>query len=406
MRKSFLRRLLFDTSGGAAVVVALSAPIFVGGLGLGTEVGLWYFNQRKLQNAADVAAFAAAVERRANRAERMNAAALAAAAASGLSADRGAVTVVSPPETGAFAGDLRAVEVRVEERVPRVFTALFSTEPVPLAGRAVAQISEGLPTCVLALHPSASHAIQIGGNSETFLSGCNVHANSLADDATYIHGNATIETDCLSSAGGVGIASNATLRLTSCAAVYINAGIVPDPFSHLKPPPLPSLKKAEGSVLEPGHYTGNVHLTGAVHLQPGVYVIDGDFRVNAQAKVTGTDVTLFLRGNNVMQINAGADVKLSAPRQGPYADVLIYGDPQAGGNNQHTINGGAGIALDGVVYIPRGEVLINGNSAVGGACMPVVARTVRVTGTTRIDVDCLGRTIDSIQSSRLVRLVE
>ena len=34
-----------------------ASPAFVGGLGLGAEVGYWYFGQRKVQNSADVAAY-------------------------------------------------------------------------------------------------------------------------------------------------------------------------------------------------------------------------------------------------------------------------------------------------------------------------------------------------------------
>jgi hypothetical protein len=407
MTTSSLRRLLRDSTGAAAVVLALSAPVFVGALGLGAEVGLWYFGQRKLQNAADVAAYAAAVEQRARRSQtRMLEAAGTAAAATGFQAERGTMTMVTPPTAGRFAGDADAVEVRVQEAVPRLFTAIFSSDPLPLGGRAVARVSEGLPTCVLALHPTASRAIQIGGNTATTLGGCNVHSNSLASDATYIHGNSMIATDCLSSAGGVAVENNATLRLTNCPAVYMNAGVVPDPYAHLQAPALPAEQRATGSVLEPGHYRGHLNLQGSVHLNPGVYVIDGDFRVNANAQVTGTDVTLFLRGNNAIQINGGASVSLTAPRTGPYADVVIFGDPSASAGTRHTINGGAAVRLEGVVYIPRGDVTINGNAGGSGACMPVVASTVHITGNTRVDVNCTGRIVTPMQSSRIVRIVE
>ena len=65
MVKRRLQRLLGDKSGAAAVVMALTLPVVLGGIGLGTEVGYWYFNQRKVQNAADMAAYAGAVELRA-----------------------------------------------------------------------------------------------------------------------------------------------------------------------------------------------------------------------------------------------------------------------------------------------------------------------------------------------------
>ena len=46
-------RFAADTSGGAAIILALTLPIVIGGLGLGVEVGLWYQTERRLQTAAD-----------------------------------------------------------------------------------------------------------------------------------------------------------------------------------------------------------------------------------------------------------------------------------------------------------------------------------------------------------------
>jgi hypothetical protein len=69
--KSFLRRLWKDRSGAAGVVLALSMPVTIGGLGFGAEVGYWYFNQRKVQNSADMAACAGAVALRANRSDNV-----------------------------------------------------------------------------------------------------------------------------------------------------------------------------------------------------------------------------------------------------------------------------------------------------------------------------------------------
>src|SRR5215471_17083250 len=52
-------RLLRDQSGATAMIVGLSATMLVGFAGIGTEMGLWYFNHRNLQNAADSAAMSA-----------------------------------------------------------------------------------------------------------------------------------------------------------------------------------------------------------------------------------------------------------------------------------------------------------------------------------------------------------
>ena len=176
MSRRELRRLLADKRGGAALVMALTLPVAVGGMGLGSEVGYWYFNQRKVQNAADMAAYAGAVGLRSGvSTSAIESAAQAAADETGFVADRGEIDVSSPPTTGAFAGDMAAVEVTLQESLPRMFTALFADGPVDVSGRAVARITAGQQTCVLALDPTASRAVEFIGSSSAILIGCNVH---------------------------------------------------------------------------------------------------------------------------------------------------------------------------------------------------------------------------------------
>jgi uncharacterized membrane protein len=54
------RSLLRDERGAVGIVAALAAPVLVGIVALGVEVGLWYAVKREAQTAADSAAIAAA----------------------------------------------------------------------------------------------------------------------------------------------------------------------------------------------------------------------------------------------------------------------------------------------------------------------------------------------------------
>jgi Flp pilus assembly protein TadG len=56
--RTALRR---DERGSVAILAAIVFPALIGGMGLGAEIGTWYVAERKLQHAADVAAYAAAV---------------------------------------------------------------------------------------------------------------------------------------------------------------------------------------------------------------------------------------------------------------------------------------------------------------------------------------------------------
>src|SRR6266852_329659 len=54
-------RLCADRRGNIAVMMALLLPALVGAMGLGFEVSNWYMTKRAMQNAADAAAIAAAM---------------------------------------------------------------------------------------------------------------------------------------------------------------------------------------------------------------------------------------------------------------------------------------------------------------------------------------------------------
>src|SRR6267154_378932 len=56
----WVRRLLNDRTGAAAITLAFSLTAVVGMAGLGTEVAAWYFTQRTMQGAADTAAITGA----------------------------------------------------------------------------------------------------------------------------------------------------------------------------------------------------------------------------------------------------------------------------------------------------------------------------------------------------------
>ena len=66
---STVSRFANDRSGAVAVMAALLFPVLVGGMALGAEAGYWYLSQRKLQQASDLAAYAAAVQLRSGRSE-------------------------------------------------------------------------------------------------------------------------------------------------------------------------------------------------------------------------------------------------------------------------------------------------------------------------------------------------
>jgi hypothetical protein len=396
-----------------AVTAAVAMPVIVGGFGLGAEVGWWYFNQRKVQSAADMAAYAGAVALRSGKSSsEILEAAGDAADKSGFVADRGELTASAPPTEGAYTGDARAVEATVEEALPRMFTALFADGPVQVAGRAVARITDGQQTCILALDQQASGAVTFIGSTSAILIGCNVHSNSLADDSVIVAGSATVQTPCLSAAGMVSVTDG--LSLDDCVAPYEHADQAADPYADLAVPDtaLPETTPnvfggGAGSTynITPGRYRG-MDIRRNVNMAPGVYVIDGGtLKVNSTATVRGTGVTFFLPNGATLDMEGGADVTLSAPTSGAYSGVLAYVD-RSSPYNVHKVNGNSSSTVNGAIYAASGKVQMNGTSTFGGGCTQIVALQIEFSGNAGIGVDCTGAGVRDIRSSRLVLLVE
>ncbi|MEZ5896175.1 MAG: pilus assembly protein TadG-related protein [Parvularculaceae bacterium] len=162
---------LEDRDGAAAIVIAFMTPILIGGLAFGAEVGAWEMTKRRIQNAADTAAYAAGTQVRAGYdATTTTNAALVVATDSGYKSGAAGITVESPPTSAPIAvdgtdpnGDSRFVHVVLTETVQRNFTRYFASDnTIDIVSESVARVENGRPACVLALAPNVSGAVSAG----------------------------------------------------------------------------------------------------------------------------------------------------------------------------------------------------------------------------------------------------
>jgi hypothetical protein len=404
---SFLRRFVADRSANTAIIFAMSLPILVGTAGLGVEAGYWYFKQRELQTAADVAAIAGAVEKRSGRTyAQIQTAATTEATEHGYVP--GTIVVNNPPSSGSHI-NTNSVEVLLTMPATRFFSQIYSDSQVTLHARGVATASTGGQACILALDPEASGAVTFTGNNLTLINGCNVMSNSLSNSALIVSGSADVTVPCVLSAGGVSVDDG--LNLTDCSEPQSNVPPAADPFAGLPQPPvsgacltLPSTNAA--ATLSPGRYCGGGNLRGVKTFLPGVYVMDGGtFRMNATADVSGSGVTFFMTNDATTDWNGSATINLSAPTSGPYAGVLFYGDPD-NNYNSNKFNGNATSMLTGALYFPAQDVEFLGNFSGQNGCMRVVSRTVKFTGNLNLNADCTAYGFTGMPLPGRVSLVE
>jgi Flp pilus assembly protein TadG len=404
----FVSRLLGSkgSSGNVAVIFAFTLPIVVGGAGLGVETSFWYYSSLKLQAVADAAAYAGALEKVAGSDNpTIIAASKLSATTNGFPA-AGTIQVNTPPTSGPNTAN-KAVEVIVQQNLDRYFTAIFNSAPVPEKARAVARITDASKACVLALNKTAAQAALFSGNTTVNLTGCSVMSDSIASDAIKTQGSATLNADCLITVGGMVLSNPVT---TVCKSNITQALPASDPFSNLATPaagnPCKSVNGNKSSqTLQPGTYCSGMDLKGNVTLQPGVYVVQGGMKVNANAVVAGSGVTIFMAGSNTVSMNGTATVTLSAPTSGTYSGVLFYGD-RTGTAAQSTFNGTASSLLTGAIYFPKQQVNYLGNFSGNGGCTQVVADTIQWSGSTTIKQNCTSLGMKDIPATQSVQLVE
>lgn len=422
--QGFLRE---SKNGTVVVMMALAMPVIIGFCALGAEVMYWQFTQRLLQGAADAAAFSGAAQLAQGRGSaEINTAAANAAYETGLDPLHADPPIIAwPPAAGAFVGDNKAVEVSLQENLPRIFTKVFfSDESVPITARSVARVAGGRPACILALDRSAPQAVSFSGSSTLELTGCDIASNSIADDAIDFAGATSVTTECASAVGGIDGAEG-SLTLTDCANYFEGTRLFPDPYEHLVVPaagacdaglkadltvsPSQSRTVNPGTVCPAGSGGANVTLKGDLFFNPGVYIFDGvNFQVNSTARLRGTDVTFIFTGGTTVTINGSADIELVAPDDptDPFHGILFYGDPADTGTS-HILNGNSSTSFTGALYFPSSHVTFAGtNDANPHACTLLVASTVEFTGNSYFAGDCTSLGLSAAQTAQVVLIVE
>ncbi|HYE45441.1 MAG TPA: pilus assembly protein TadG-related protein [Caulobacter sp.] len=398
-----MRRFAKDARGNVAVLAALTVSLVTAGAGFGVEAGYWFYDTTRLQQAADAAAYAATAELRSGSdGDQLLAAARTAAQDNGVNLAADQIELVTPaPVNGA--SNERAVSVVIRRTQRRMFSAMFTSTPMVTEVKAVAAFAVASDTCILALDRSASRAVNFAGNTTANFAGCVVMANSLASDAVHSQGSASVTAPCMVAVGGADLTSGVRL---ACGAPTVSAPPAADPF-RLVPEPANTAPCTNGSAknLTPGRYCNGMTWKNDVTLAPGVYVLSGgELKINANANVSGSGVTIFLTDNANVSINGNATLNLSAPTSGTYAGILFMGS-RSNSNIGNTFNGTADSKLTGALYFPKQDVSYLGNFAGQNGCTQVVARTVDWSGNTTFNVDCSALGLKPIVAGGLITLV-
>jgi len=395
-------------SGNVTVIFAFSLPLVAGGAAFGVEVGGWFYDQVRLQQMADAAAVAAAIENRAgNPPAVMLTAATTAATDNGFNAATDTLTLNTPPVSGSYQ-NTNSSEVLLARNETRLFTALFNQGTVTVRARAVSTYTTAANACVIALDPGASQAVTFSGSSTVKLVGCNVMSDSISTQSIYSQGATTVQVPCLMTAGNVSI--NAAVSETSCTSPMTQLPPIADPFRNVSEPSVTGSCQSingKGSTIQPGRYCGGLSINGATTFKPGVYIIDGGaFKLNGGATISGDGVMIYLANNATVSINGNAKLTLTPPTSGAWSGILFFGSRSNASSNSVTVNGTADSSLTGAIYFPKQPVSYTGDFAGANGCTQVIARTVSWSGNSNLAVDCSAYGMSPLPVGGAVKLAE
>jgi Flp pilus assembly protein TadG len=402
-------------------LMAILATMILGAIGVAVDAGQLHWTRLRAQTAADAAVLAAVREQQTGSTfSVVQEAGRSAAASNGFSYGIDDTSVaIQRPATGALASDNSALEVLVTRTVPVALLRFLGSTPGTVTARAVGRLGPGT-ACLYALNKTETASLDIGGSTSIYLT-CDAIVNSVAATAFKMHGSQTLYLKDGSKVGVVGgwsVSGGSELRAwpSGEARPPVRVADRGDPFAGKPAPSLTGLPvistkalsydaskpPAGGTAIPPGIYCGGLSIgdTGSGGFtMSGLYVMaGGGLKVNRLARVSGTDVTIYLTSGarsgvagcsapyDSFDINAQAQVQLTAPVNGEREGMLFFQDREITSKADHKMNGGSNTVLNGAVYIRNSNVTFNGNNVTTGYLI-LVADTIKIVGNSTFNSD-------------------
>lgn len=369
--------------GQALILIVLGLVAMIGLTGLAVDGSLAYTDRRQAQAAADSAALSAALA--SIRGGDVQVAAAAAATQNGYtSSEEVVVTVNHPPISGPYMGNSEYFQVQIESRVQARFGTVVGINAINNHVEAVAratpvtQANMVFGNAIVALKTEGRGAMRSHGNNDLKVYGGGLFVNSDDDCAFDQMGNSSI----YAPDGGLNSVGGVCLRGSIDPASYIATGAsaVPYPPISLPPTPLCTGEAAvNGNTMSPGYYESQHSFPprGVDTLNPGIYCVDATFMLNANDRLVGQDVVIYMMDGNI-HWNGGAEIELSAPTYGPFEGLLIY-MPMT--NDEGIIlNGNMDSSLVGTILAPASDVQLNGTMSTSMYHTQVIGYTVDLIG--------------------------
>lgn len=414
-----IRQVLGDRSANAVVVTSFSILAMVGGAGLATDTIQWTLWKRQLQRMSDSAALAGAFA--VARGNSASSAAQSEINRYNIITLNGSPTIESPPSTGPWNGNGKAVRVVLNSSRALPFSSIFTTAAPNIQATATAAAVGFGTYCAVATKKNTGIGVTFQGSATVNLN-CGVISNSQGTQSVYAGGSSSIVASPISGVGQVPASTN------YAAGTVINSYSMaqPDPYETIG---MPTGYSCSGELSVQSNQTRNIQnnsggvqcyrgmdIKGTANFDPGIYVIDGStggsLNINAQAKVTCTGCVFILTTTSsdkttvaTAKMNGGATWQVTAPESGTYSGIMLYQDRSAVLGPTNYVTGDNSSKMQGAIYFPNQDVQFTGSSTMDTKCVQIVAYTITFTGNNYIQNECPTNSASKAIAGIQIRLV-
>lgn len=231
--KRFVGELRSCSSGNATLIVALGAPVLIGGAGLGVDLTQWYMWKRELQFAADQAAVAGAWARTNDATAQTYVTRARQEFAANLSVTDDFASVPQVTLANYSQGTNNSVVVTVSATKALPFSSFVTGSAATVSAYSQASFSRGatFTSCLIAVDDDEDGAITIGG-AAVLTAGCGMAALSDSPNAVIANGNPTVDAGWILARGGI----DDWFDTNTDDVIMENMEGLFDPFSQLNPP--------------------------------------------------------------------------------------------------------------------------------------------------------------------------
>jgi len=401
-----------NRSGAIAVLAALSFTALIGIVGLAIDVGMWYRTSRAVQNAADAAVIAAAIDGTGS----YQSTAKAVTAQYGFVDGSNGITVTALNNQTCPSGATNCYKVTVAmSSAPLFFSAVLGISAPAVSGMAMANSDVTHNYCLLTLAGLSGHSSNQGitadGSSHANMNGCSVMSNNDANCNGHDLGATWGDAHGTDNGCGVTQHSNVPQVPDPDASLATNiptntCGTSASSFPQESDHTFPSTNQWSGTksfstmiVCGDLQLIGNVTITTPTGSSGSVLVIENgqlDTGIYKLATDSASALTIIFTGPTVSghtythYPTGNGTLDFMAPTSGTWKGIALYQDPNLGtsgvsftyAGNSPTWN------ITGTAYFPYASITFKGavnKSSYGQSCLLFIADNITLKGTASIE---------------------